>query len=44
MSSMNFLIADMIEFSSGTKITSHKRVQQKSNLKSFQSLALGLKL
>ena len=40
MSNVNFLIADVqTYFVSGTMITSHKGVQQKSNLSSFQSLA-----
>ena len=42
ISNMNFLIADMISFVSGTMITFSQGVQQKSNLSSFQSLAPGL--
>ena len=38
MCNVNFLIADMIKFSSDTKITFSQGVEQKSNLSSFQSL------
>ena len=44
ISNMNFMIADVIEFVSGTMITFSKGVQQKSNQSSFQSLAPGLQL
>ena len=36
---MSFLIADVIYFVSGTMISFSKRVQQNSNLRSFQNLA-----
>ena len=40
---MSFLIADVIQFVSGTMITFLQGVQQNSNLSSFQSLASRLK-
>ena len=42
ITNMNFLIADVIWFVSGTMIPFSQGVQQKSNLSSFQSLAPGL--
>ena len=39
ISNMSFLIADVIYFVSGTMISFSDRVQQNSNLRSFQNLA-----
>ena len=41
MSNMNFLIADVIQFSSDTKITFSQGCAKKSNLSSFQSMVPG---
>ena len=42
MSSMNLLIADVIQVVSGTWQLTHKGMEQESNLSSSQSLAPGL--
>ena len=39
ISNTSFLIADVIQYVSGTMISFSKRVQQNSNLRSFQNLA-----